>query len=220
MASVGARPQPDAAAREAVARALGAVRSAGEGPLCRIATALGLAAGEEALVAAAWWAEADPQLAIALGCAHDDAGRRHATAALVRLVMEPFGVDVPPAVEDGDALVRCGVLEPGAGASGALLLTPVARRALAGEPPRGAVDAGPPPRRLAGLRAALARHLRAGEGGPVVLRGPEGVGRRALAAAAARDGRPGPGRPRAPAARSCGSSPAWARPCRWCPRRP
>ncbi len=119
MASVGARPQPDAVAREAVARALGAVRSAGEGPLCRIATALGLAAGEEALVAAAWWAEADPHLAIALGCAHDDAGRRHATAALVRLVMEPFGIEVPPAVEDGDALVRCGVVEPGAGASGA-----------------------------------------------------------------------------------------------------
>ena len=187
MASVGARPEPGAAAREAVARALAAASSASEGPLCRIATALGLAAGEEALVAAAWWAEADPHLAIALGCAHDDAGRRHATAALVRLVVEPFGIEVPPAVEDGDVLVSCGVVEPGAGASGALVLTPVARRALSGAAPSEAATAAPPPRRLAGLRAALARHLRAGRGGPVVLRGPEGVGRRALAAAAARD---------------------------------
>jgi AAA+ superfamily predicted ATPase len=186
MASVGARPEPDAPAREAVGRALAAARAADDGPLARIAGGLGLASGEEALVAAAWWAEADPHLAIALGCAHDDAGRRHATAALLRLVLEPFGVGVPPAVEDGDALVRCGVLEPGAGATGALALTPVARRLLAGGTPDPLADPGPPPRRLAAVRAALAGHLRGG-GGPVVLRGPEGVGRRALAAAAARD---------------------------------
>ena len=198
MASVGARPDPDARARKAVAASLAGARASGDGPLARIADALGLGPGEEALVAAAWWAGADPHLAIALGCAHDDASRRHASAALLRLLLEPFEIDVPPAVEDADALVRCGVLEPGPAASGPLALTPVARDLLAGASPTRLPDPGPPPRRLARIRAALARHLRDGRGGPVVLRGPEGVGRRALAAAAARDaGRipVGPGHP-------------------------
>jgi AAA+ superfamily predicted ATPase len=186
MASVGARPVPDPAAREAVDAALAAARTREDDPLARIAAALDLDVGEELLVAGAWWAETDPHFAIALGCAHDDAGRRYASASLLRLLLEPFGVAVPPAVPDGHALARCGVLEPGAGVAGPLELTPVARDLVAGGVPAPIGDPGPPPRRLGGLRAALARHLRAGRG-PVVLRGPHGVGRRALAAAAARD---------------------------------
>ena len=90
IAGVGARPVPPAveiaSARELLATRAPA-RSRGS------TTALGLSTGEEALVAAAWWAEADPQLAIVLGCAHDDAGRRHASAALLRLVLEPYGLN-------------------------------------------------------------------------------------------------------------------------------
>ena len=56
-----------------------------------IATRLGLSVGEEAMVAAAWWADADPQVAALLGCAHDDGNRRFASAALVRLLLEPRG---------------------------------------------------------------------------------------------------------------------------------
>jgi len=186
MASVGARPAPDPAARRAVDDALALARAATDGPLARIARTLALDPGEEILVAGAWWAEADPHLAIALGCAHDDANRRFASAALLRLALEPFGIAVPAALPDGHVLTRCGVLEPGAGASGPLKPTPVARGLLAGIPPDPLRDPGQPPRRLAPSRAALARHLRAGRG-PVVLRGPRGVGRRALAAAAARD---------------------------------
>ena len=184
VAGVGARPLPGP---DVVAAVRALFDSDGEGPLARIAEALALTPGEEALVAAAWWSEADPQLAIVLGCAHDDAGRRHASASLLRLVLGPLGVEVPAGVDDGSPLVDAGVLEAGAGATGAVRLTPTARLLLAGDMPRPIEVRGAPPERFADELAALARRLADGDGGIVVLSGPVGVGRRALAAAAARE---------------------------------
>jgi hypothetical protein len=138
---------------------------------------------DELLIAAAWWAETDPQFATVLGCAHDDGSRRYPSAAILRLVLAPFGFDVAPAMDDRGPVVRMGVFEAGAGAMGPLRLTHTCRELLAGRPPR-SLDASAPPPRLAPVAASLARHLAAG-GATVVLRGPEGAGRRRIAVAAA-----------------------------------
>jgi len=161
------------------ARAL--LAAADPGPLGGIAAALALSTGEELLVSAAWWAEADPQLAIALGCAHDDSARRYASAGLLRLLLEPWGMTPPATLDDGCALVTEGVLEPGAGAAGPLRLTPTARLLLAGQAPHQIVAARAVPPRFAPALAALARRLERRQGGVVVLRGPAGVGRTAVA---------------------------------------
>jgi len=182
LAGVGSEPVPTREEAERVAELLAA---SAEGPLTRISAALGLSTGEEALVAAAWWSEADPQLAIVLGCAHDDASRRYASAALLHLLLEPYGIECPVAVDDDSALVTTGVFEAGAGANGALRLTATARLLLAGSLPRPLEPELPLPSRFEGTVEALARRLSAGPGGVVVLRGAAGVGRRACAAEAA-----------------------------------
>jgi AAA+ superfamily predicted ATPase len=199
VASVGAQPEPSPDASERVRALLSAVPASSD-PLAQLAGPLGLSEGEELLVAAAWWAEADPQFAILLGCAHDDGARRHASVALLRLVLEPFGIDVPPALDDDGRLVRGGVVEPGAGAGGPIGLTETARLLLAGGHAEPLRPPQPPPARLAPALEALARHLGATQGGAVLLRGPAGIGRRALAAEAVlRAGRVpvGPERPAA-----------------------
>ena len=199
LAAVGARPDPTGDERRRASALLRRVTAEAGGGLARIVEALDLDLGEECLVAGAWWAEADPQLAVALGCGHDDAARRHASAQLLRLVLAPFGISVPPAVNRAGALVRFGVIEGAPGADEVLRLTPTARLVLAGTPlPPLRVPA--PPARHARARAALAAHLASDAAGVVVLCGPAGVGARALAAAAARDaglvplagGRPAP----------------------------
>jgi hypothetical protein len=182
LAGVGAGPTPTEEDVERVAELLAAPA---EGPLPLISAVLGLSTGEEALVASAWWSEADPQLAIVLGCAHDDAARRYASTALLRLLLEPYGIECPVALDDDSVLVANGVLEAGAGANGALHLTGTARLLLAGDLPRPLESERPVPSRLEGIVETLARRLRSGAGGVVVLRGAVGVGRRASAAAAA-----------------------------------
>jgi hypothetical protein len=182
LAGVGAGPSPSEPDVERVAELLAAPAG---GPLARISAALGLSTGEEALVAAAWWSEADPQLAIVLGCAHDDAARRYASASLIRLLLEPYGIESPVSVEDYSGLVANGVLEAGAGANGALRLTPTARLLLAGELPAPLESDLLVPERLEVIVDALARRLGSRVGGVTVLRGASGVGRRATAAAAA-----------------------------------
>ncbi len=185
VAAVGARPRPGAQDRSRV-RSLLAQEAPASDPLARIGAALRLDRGEELLVAAAWWAQADPQFAILLGCAHDDGARRFATAALLALVLEPLGIEIVAAVDDGCALVRCGVLEPGAGAIQPLELTATARLLLGGDAPRPLVPPTPAPPRLHAARDALARHIAgAHAAAPVLLRGPAGIGRRDLAAQAA-----------------------------------
>jgi hypothetical protein len=103
-------------------------------------------------------------------------------------------------VLDDDRLVAEGLLEPGAGARGALQLTATARALLAGSGAALRPEPARPFERHRDLLAGLVRHLRAGTPGAVVLRGPAGSGRRALAMAAAAavglptatDGRSGP----------------------------
>jgi len=182
VAGVGVRPAPLAAEIEATRALLATDR---DGSLAWIAATLELSLGEEALIAAAWWSEADPQIAIVLGCAHDDAARRHASAALLRLVLEPYGLESPAALDDNSPLVVNGVLAAGAGATGPLQLTPTARTLLAEGLPRALAVDGPAPSRLGAATTALARRLRSGEGGVVVLRGAVGIGRAAVAAEAA-----------------------------------
>ncbi len=182
LGGVGAGPMPPG---EDVERAAGLLAAPVEGPLPQISAALGLSTGEEALVAAAWWSEADPQVAIVLGCAHDDAARRYASASLVHLLLEPYGIECPVAVDDDSTLVATGVLEAGAGANGPLRLTATARLLLAGGLPRPLEPEQSLPARFESTADALARRLRSGAGGVVVLRGAVGVGRRATAAAAA-----------------------------------
>ena len=131
VASVGVRPEPGRAALAEVRSLLATKPSSGD-RLAELTSALGLSPGEELLVAAAWWAEADPQFAIVLGCAHDDGARRYASAALLRLVLEPFGVDAPPALDDSGTLVANGVLEAGSGATEPLRPTGATRLLLAG----------------------------------------------------------------------------------------
>jgi hypothetical protein len=183
VAAVGAVAGPGEAERARVRELLAGTRDA---PFAALAGRLGLTPGEQGLAAAAWWAEADPQFALVIGVAHDDAARRRPSAALVALLLEPFGVDAPRVAADGAPLVRLGVLEPGAGAAGPMELTATARAALAGLPVARALAPDGPAPRLAGAVEGLARHLSAAHAVPVVLRGPTGVGRHAVAAAAAR----------------------------------
>ncbi len=182
LAGIGVEPRATDEDVERVAELLG---TTADGPLPQLSAALGLSTGEEALVAAAWWSEADPQLAIVLGCAHDDATRRYASAALLHLLLEPYGIECPVALDDDSPLVTGGLLEPGAGANGRLQLTATARLLLTGELPRPLALDRPLPSRFESGVEALARRLSSGAGGVVVLRGPPGVGRRAFAAAAA-----------------------------------
>jgi hypothetical protein len=186
LAGIGARPDPSVAERTLVEELLARARNQRHGPLARIVEALELDPGDESLVAAAWWADADPQLAVALGCGHDDAARRYASAPLLRLVLEPFGVVVPPVVDEHGPLVHHGVLEA-PGAADALRLTPAARLVLAQARIAPRAPTAPLPARLERHRAALADHLATGPPGPVVLRGPAGAGTAALACAAVED---------------------------------
>ena len=182
--SIGAAGRPAAAHAR---RLRTEVDAAKPGTLGAMAAALELTAGEEALVAVAWWTQADPQVAFALGCAHNNGARGFASAALVRTLLAPFGFAVPAAVADDARLVRAGVVLPGAGATEPLALTPTAAQILADDPPTPLTVDDDLPARLAPAQAGLVRHLLGDEPGPVILRGPVGVGRRALAASAARE---------------------------------
>lgn len=134
-------------------------------PFQRLAEALGLDSVERLTTAAVWWAETDPQFAVLLGCGHDDGARRYASAALLRLVLAPYGLLAPPAWDASDLLVRCGVLEPDAGPDGRLRLTPTARRVL-GEAPIASV-----PGRAAATSTEAVRVAALLAGGAVLVRG-------------------------------------------------
>ncbi|MGI8806775.1 MAG: AAA family ATPase [Acidimicrobiales bacterium] len=183
--AAGSMPTASPADLSAVDTALAAGRRDESGGLARMAATLQLGVGDEVLVAAAWWSEADPQLATVLGCAHDDGSRRYPSAVLLRTVLAPFGIDAPPAVDDAGPLVRLGAVQPGAGSSGAVRLTPTARHFLAGLEPVAMPANGPVPDRLEPLVPRLAHHLATSQA-PVVLRGRRGTGRLTLAVAGTR----------------------------------
>ncbi|HTJ76506.1 MAG TPA: ATP-binding protein [Acidimicrobiales bacterium] len=186
--AAGRRPQPTATERAAGVAAVQALEQVDGGALPALSWALNLGIGDLLLVAAAWWAEVDPQLGAAIGCAHDDAARHRPSAGLIRLVLAPYGIDAPLAVDDRHPLVSRGVVAGATGPSEPVVLTPTALAVLAGRMPV-PLEAPEPPPRLAPLRAALVRRLaaRGDDVAVTVLRGAAGSGRRALVAAAAGD---------------------------------
>jgi hypothetical protein len=185
--AVGFSPRPDRDG-PVVASARHAIQAERSGPLARVVTSLGLELGQELMVAAAWWSETDPQFAVTLGCAHDDGTRRFASAALLRLVLRPYGIEVPPAVDDTGPVVRLGLLQAGAGASFPLRLTPTAFQVLAGMPVRALAGAGSlvVSDRLDPFASLLARHLATPSARPVMLRGVKPADGAQLAVTAAR----------------------------------
>jgi hypothetical protein len=114
-----------------------------------------LSAGAEAIVAAAWWSAADPQLAVAFGWVHDDVARRYPSLGALRLLLEPYGLDIPLALPAD--LVVGGWLRPVSDAEAPVRLTPTAAVLLNGWCPPPVAD-GELPARLrspAGQAAAL-----------------------------------------------------------------
>lgn len=186
LAAVGMRPVALPDERNAFDAAVAATGSA-DGAFADLAGALGMDVADRLVTAAVWWAETDPQFAVALGCAHDDGTRRYASAALLRLVLEPFDVVVPPFLPSDSPLVRLGVIIDGAEHDEALRLTPTARRVLAGLPPLATPPEQVPvvPTRHAELVARLAAYVAGPVRGPVLLRGPRRSDARAVAMAAA-----------------------------------
>ncbi|GAA0712566.1 ATP-binding protein [Dactylosporangium roseum] len=172
-------PDPeDAEAFRGLARAAGTT-----GRLGLVAAALGLDDAAVLTVAAAWWADADPQFGVALGCCHDDGSRRYPTAALVRLLLAGLDVAAPAELAAADPLVHGGAVLPAPGPHAPLRLTTAARRYLSGAGPAGCPDVpgGAPhtldPVLLAGLGRAVSG------GGAVLVRG---SGARAVALAGVR----------------------------------
>src|SRR6266508_834989 len=107
LAGVGVAADPSDAERLAFDRAAA-------GPPDRISAGLQLTSGETLTIAAVWAAETDPQFAVVLGCAHDDPARRYASAALLRLLAQPYGLDLPTAWTSADPRVRwCSRRRPG-----------------------------------------------------------------------------------------------------------
>ncbi|MEV0319763.1 ATP-binding protein [Streptomyces sp. NPDC050658] len=176
--ALGPPPPADEAARRHFDGHLAGVVKPPDGsePYARLCAALDLDPVERLTVAAVWWAQTDPQFGVLLGCGHDDGARRHASAALLRLVLLPFGPAPPPSWEPADPLVRLGVLAPGAGPDGPLALTPTARRLLAGLPLPQTRPSGRRGPRTARIAALLG-------GGAVLLRGTDDLASLAYAAA-------------------------------------
>jgi len=110
-----------------------------DGTFATVVAAAGLQPGEEAVLAAAWWAGVDPHLAVAFGCLHDDPSRRYASLGLLALSLAPFGIPVPLAIAADHRLVGSGLLDLVADAATPLRLPPSTAALLAG--PR----ADPPP---------------------------------------------------------------------------
>jgi hypothetical protein len=127
----------------------------------------GLEPGDEAVLAAAWWATVDPQFAVLLGCVHDDAARRFPTLALLALLLGHVGVPVPIVLAEHVAVVVAGLLPVIADADTPLRLPAATTALLAGQraqPPR-QTDVAPRVLAAAAQAAALIRH-----GGKVLIR--------------------------------------------------
>jgi hypothetical protein len=107
---------------------------------------LDLSAEAEAIVAAAWWSAADPQLGIAFGWVHDDVARRYASLAALRLLLEPYGLHIPLALPDDRGPVADGLLRPVSDADSPVRLTPTAALLLDGWRPPAEPGGGPPAR--------------------------------------------------------------------------
>ena len=107
---------------------------------------LDLPAEAEAIIAAAWWSAADPQLGVALGWVHDDVARRYPSLAALRLLLEPYGLHIPLALPTGSGPVADGWLRPVADAEAPVRLTATAALLLDGWRPSVQPDDGLPDR--------------------------------------------------------------------------
>jgi AAA+ superfamily predicted ATPase len=98
-----------------------------------------------ALLAAAWWCAADPQLAIGFGRLHDDVARRYPSLAALRVLLAPYGLDVPLALPTDAGPVADGLLRPVTDAESPVRLTETAALLFDGwRPPVIAPTAAPP----------------------------------------------------------------------------
>lgn len=156
---------PDAAARAAAAvgvvdhrPVLDLLPFPSEGELARLVAVAGLTRADEAVLAATWWSAVDPQVAVLLGCVHDDSTRRHATLGVLAQVLAPVGVGVPLVIGEHHPLVRSGLLDPVPDAATPLRLPAATVAVLAGD--RAPAPAtGPVAPRLAGVAARVRRLL-------------------------------------------------------------
>lgn len=103
------------------------------GPFAALVEATSLSIADEAPLAAAWWAMADPQIAVLLGAVHDDASRRHASLGLLAQILAPLGIRVSLSVDELHRLVRAGLLEPVPNAATPVQLPTTTAAILAGE---------------------------------------------------------------------------------------
>ena len=100
----------------------------------------------EAVIAAAWWAVADPQLAAAFGWIHDDVTRRYPSMSALRLLLEPYGLVAPLALPEDAELVANGLVRPVADAAAPVRLTATAALLLDGWKPPVMQEVPLPPR--------------------------------------------------------------------------
>lgn len=83
-----------------------------EGELAALVRHTGITEADEAILATAWWASVDPQVAALFGAVHDDASRRHATLGLLAQVLAPLGLRLPMHIGEDHPLVAGGLIEP------------------------------------------------------------------------------------------------------------
>lgn len=181
IAAFGTAPAPSAAEEFATETALAALEADRTSVLARIALALGLGPADQLVVAAAHWVEVDLHVATVFGCVHDDGARRWASLGALGAILGPLGLRVPVGLDRRHPLVAGGLLYEAIDRTEPVRLTPTARallcdRALPTLPRQNDL-----PGRLSPLVDRLAAHLARPDAGPVAVRGPRGVGRRALA---------------------------------------
>ncbi|MFG2053032.1 ATP-binding protein [Micromonospora sp. NPDC048930] len=138
-----------------------------EGEFAELVRVTGLDTGAEAVLAIAWWAAVEPQVAIVCGCVHDDAGRRWPSLGLLAHVLAGVGVTVPLTVDATHPLVRGGLLDALLDPDAPVRLPTTSVAAIAGQRPAPAVPGGIAPR-VAAAAARIAALLDAGV--PVLAR--------------------------------------------------
>jgi hypothetical protein len=123
---------PDALAVACIGLRLDPVPAARAGEAAGLLGDVDLSAEAAAIVAAAWWSAADPQLSIAFGWVHDDVARRYPSLAALRLLLEPYGLRVPLALPTDVGPVAGGWLRPVTDADAPVRLTSTAALLLDG----------------------------------------------------------------------------------------
>jgi hypothetical protein len=158
---------PDALAVACVGLRLDPVPGPLAGEAAGLLGDLDLSAEAAAIIAAAWWSAADPQLSIAFGWVHDDVARRYPSLAALRLLLEPYGLCIPLALPTDSGPVAGGWLRPVNDAEAPVRLTATAALLLDGWRPPPEPGGGLPDRLRVPAEQAAAL---LGEGHRVVVR--------------------------------------------------